>query len=313
MGDLRDTFASILETRTAADERIVAVVNDSVSSSRLAHFKQRFPKRVFNVGIAEQNQVAFAAGLAAEGLLPFACSATCFLSYRALEQIKNDVVHCRRNVTLVGNTSGVDYGPLGATHHSLGDISLLRALPGLHLLIPADHSELAAMVEAAIDQEGPFYLRLYRSSVPQEIPMLDAFRLGRVRIARRGSDCTVFATGSMVQQALGAAALLEDEGIEVQVVNVHTLSPFDLQGVAEAAAKAPFVVTVEEHAVQGALGGAVCEALAEYCPRPVIRLGFPSAHSVAGPAEAIREHYGLTAAGIAARIKLHLEGVITDG
>lgn len=287
----------------ARNPDIVTVVNDSISSSRLSEFQQLYPDRIFNVGIAEQNLVGFSAGLAAAGLKPWACSATSFLSYRATEQIRNDVIYSGHNVKLVGNTTGVDYGPLGATHHSLADVGLFRAFPDFHLIIPADHKETEEVVQALIDMEEPAYVRLYRGEMPCSLDMPGEFRPGKIRVVRNGTDCVVFAAGRMVHTALQAATLLESTDISIGVVNVNTLNPLDVVGIIAVAQNARCIVTIEEHAIQGALGGAICETLAENHPLPVLRLGFPNAFSVPGSPEAIRRHYGLTADQVAESIQ----------
>lgn len=307
MADVRDAFVNTILEAAENDSRVVAVSNDSIGSSKLGEFRRRFPERLFNVGIAEQNMVGFGAGLAAVGLIPFVCSATCFLSYRALEQIKNDVVYSRQNVKLVGNTSGVDYGALGATHHSIEDLGTLRALPGLSIVSPADHAETVEATRWLIEHDGPAYLRLYRAKVPEVLGMPGKFELGRVRPLREGSDCTIFAIGPMVHRALEAAAILAAKGIEAGVVNVSTLSPLDVEGVLEAAAKSRCAVAVEDHMVDGGLGSALCELFSEHAPRPVLRIGYRGGFAAVGPAEAVRAHHGLTPEGIAGRTAAFLE------
>ncbi|HLS90552.1 MAG TPA: transketolase C-terminal domain-containing protein [Limnochordia bacterium] len=302
MADVRDAFIKTLIDEAREDERIVTVVNDSVGSSKLRPFLSEFPDRVFNVGIAEQNMVGVGAGLAAAGLLPWVSSATCFLSYRALEQIKNDVVYPKHNVRLVGNTTGVDYGALGATHHALEDLGTLRALPGLTVVTPSDMEEAEAATRALMQHEGPAYLRLYRASVPEKLDAPGSFELGKVRVLRNGDDCTIFACGPMVVRALDAARMLEADGYSAGVVAVSTLAPLDVAGVLEASAGSRCVVTVEEHMTVGGLGSAICEILAEHDPKHVLRLGISGGFAVPGPAEAVREYYGLTAAGIRERV-----------
>ncbi|NLY30873.1 MAG: transketolase family protein [Firmicutes bacterium] len=307
MADIRATFAETLTAAAQRDSELVTVVNDSVGSSYLHGFQQRFPARLFNVGIAEQNLVGFAAGLAAAGLKPWVCSAACFLSWRATEQIRNDVIYSRHNVKLVANTSGVDYGPLGVTHYALADMGLYRAFPNFYVVIPADHEETEAAVQTLLSVEEPAYLRLYRGDVPHSLNMPGDFRLGKIRVLRKGRDCAVFASGRMVARVLEAADQLKKAGYSISVVNVSTLSPIDVSGVVEVAAETSCAVTVEEHAVQTALGSAVSEVLSEHNPMPVLRLGFPSAFSIAGPPEAIRAHYGLTVNQIRDSIRSFIE------
>lgn len=301
MPDVRDAYIGTLMAGAVTDPGVVAVANDSVGSSKLGPFIDRFPERFFNVGIAEQNLVGFSAGLAAGGLRPWVNSATCFLSFRALEQIKDDVVYSGRNVKLVGNTSGVDYGALGATHHALEDLGTLRALPGLRIVIPADMCEAREATRCFLADEAPGFLRLYRSEVPDDLAQPGRLDSGCVRPLRRGDAATIFACGGMVVRALDAARHLERSGVKVGVINVSTLAPLDVDGIIEAAAVSGRAVTVEEHMIQGGLGSAVCEALAEHAPMPVLRIGF-EAFAIPGPPEAIRERCGLTAAGIAERV-----------
>lgn len=302
MADVRDAFVKTLIDEARRDERIVTVVNDSVGSSKLRPFISEFPDRAFNVGIAEQNMVGVGAGLAAAGLMPWVSSATCFLSYRALEQIKNDVVYPAYNVKLVGNTTGVDYGALGATHHALEDLGTLRALPGLAVVTPSDMEEAAAATRALMRHQGPAYLRLYRASVPEKLDAPGGFELGKVRAVREGDDCTIYACGPMVVRALEAARALAADGYSVGVVAVSTLAPLDVAGVLSASSGRRCVVTVEEHMTVGGLGSAICETLGERDPKPVLRLGISGGFAVPGPAEAVREHYGLTAQGIQERV-----------
>ena len=306
MSDVRDVFVRELALAAENNERISAVVNDSLSSSRLAEFVARYPSKLFNVGIAEQNLVGFAAGLAAAGQQPWVCSATCFLSYRALEQIKNDIVYSAHNVKLVGNTTGLDYGALGATHHALEDLGVLRALPNFPIIIPADHKETKEAMQALLKLDGPAYLRLYRTKVPVDLGMPGTFEIGKARTLRTGSDCTIFTCGAMVVRALEAAQSLAKQGVEAGVVNVSTLSPLDVKGVVKAASGGRVAITVEEHSIHGGLGDAISSALSEHHPLKILRIG-TSEFSVGGPAEKLRERYGLTAEGIAQRTRDFLE------
>ncbi len=310
MADLRVTFTTTLLKRAETDPRLAVVVSDSVSSSKLGAFQKAFPSKIYNVGIAEQNLVGFASGLAAVGFIPWACAATCFLSYRSLEQIKNDVVYSYHPVRLVGNTSGVDYGPLGTTHHSLEDLGTLRSLADLTLFIPADHRELAEAMDYFFVSDTPAYLRLYRGDIPRDLSMPGSFQLGQVRVLREGNHCTVFANGRMVHYALQASDLLHSQGLSVGVVNVSCLNPLDEKTIAETAQHAPCVVTLEEHSVKGGLGGAICEVLSEYHPLPVKRIGFPKGHSIPGPPGDLLRHYGLTPEPVAEKIRAFAEPIL---
>ena len=295
--DCREAFAAALECLAAEDARIVAVVNDSVGSTRLGRFSRRFPKRLINVGIAEQNMVGIGAGLANGGKIPFVCAASCFLTGRALEQIKVDVAYSRANVKLCGMSSGLAYGQLGPTHHSIEDLAWTRVLSGLTVIVPADAAETAQAVRAVAAAEGPVFLRLSRLPVPHVHPAGFEFRIGRARLLRPGRDLTLIANGTMVCRALEAAAMLEREGVSARVLNMSTLQPLDRDAVLDAAATTQAIVTIEEHSVYGGLGGAVAEVTATSRPVPMRILGVP-AFAPTGTAEWLFEYFGLTAARI---------------
>lgn len=291
--DCRKAFARTLLELAEADARVVAVVNDSVGSSNLKEFRKKFPDRLINVGIAEQNMVGIGAGLANGGLMPFVCGASCFLTGRALEQVKVDLGYSRSNVKLCGMSSGVAYGELGPTHHSIEDMAWTRAIANMTVIVPADPAETSAALRAAAAHEGPVFLRLSRMPVPDIHPADYEFRIGRVGRLRDGSDVTLIANGVMVCRALEAAALLEKDGIEAGVLNMSTVRPLDTQAIAEAAMTGP-IVTVEEHTVVGGLGSAVAEAVVESHPVRMRRLGFPGEFAPTGSPEFLFEHFGLT-------------------
>lgn len=296
--DCRDAFAQTLERLAEHDERIVAVVNDSVGSTRLGGFSRRFPRRLVNVGIAEQNMVGIGAGLANGGKVPFVCGASCFLTGRALEQIKVDLAYSRANVKLCGMSSGLAYGQLGPTHHSIEDLAWTRAIAGLTVVAPADPAETAQAVEAAAQLDGPVFLRLSRMPVPEVHPAGYRFSLGRAATLREGGDLAIIANGTMVCRALEAARLLAADGISARVVNLSTLAPLDRETVLDAAETTGAIVTVEEHSVHGGLGGAVAECVVAERPVPMRTLGIPGVFAPTGTAEFLFEHFGLTPAGI---------------
>ena len=295
--DCRVAFAAALESLAEHDPRIVAVVNDSVGSTRLGVFSRRFPQRLVNVGIAEQNMVGIGAGLANGGKIPFVCAASCFLTGRALEQIKVDVAYSRANVKLCGMSSGLAYGQLGPTHHSIEDLAWTRAIAGLTVIVPADPSETDQAVRAIAACDGPAFLRLSRLPVPNVHPAAD-FQIGAARTLRPGSDVTLIANGIMVCRALEGAGLLEREGISARVINLSTLQPIDRDAVLEAAESTQAIVTVEEHSVHGGLGGAVAEVTATGRPVPMRILGIPGVFAPTGSAEWLFEYFGLTPRGI---------------
>jgi transketolase len=297
MFDCRIAFADTLVDLAAHDGRIVAVCNDSVGSSNLKAFKERFPDRLINVGIAEQNLVGISAGLASAGKIPFTCGASCFLTGRALEQIKADLAYSGHNVKLCGISSGMAYGELGPTHHSIEDLAWTRAIANMTVIVPADPVETAAAVRAAAAFDGPVFLRLSRLPVPVVCGETPAFEIGRSTVLRDGSDVTLIAAGVTVARALDAAHLLEHEGVSAAVLNLSTIRPIDRDRVVEAARRGP-IVTVEEHTVHGGLGSAVAEVVVESHPTRMRLLGVPGVFAPTGSPGFLLTHFGLDAAGI---------------
>lgn len=296
--DCRNIWVQTLEQLAEADPRIVAVVNDSVGSSKLNSFQKKFPDRLVNVGIAEQVMVGVSAGLANGGRIPFVSAASCFLTGRALEQVKADIAYANYNVKLVGQSSGIAYGELGATHHSIEDFAWLRPLTNLTVIAPADAWETAEAVKWAALHDGPVYLRLSRMPVPDlDIPNR-TFRPGKAEVVRQGSDLTIIACGTTVHLAAQAADRLAEAGINARVLNFSTINPLDEAALHEAAATGA-IVTVEEASVRGGLGGAVAEFTAAHRPAPVERVGFPG-FLPTGPVEWLFKEYGLSPEGIAA-------------
>jgi transketolase len=296
--DCRDAFVRALEELAVRDPRIVALTNDSVGSTKLARFRQRFPQRFINIGIAEQNMVGIGAGLANGGKIPFICGASCFLTARALEQIKVDLAYSQANVKLCSTTSGLAYGGLGPTHHSIEDLAWTRVIPNLTVIVPADPIETDQAVRAAAALDGPVFLRISRMPVPQVHAADYQFRVGRAACLKNGSDVTLIANGIMVSRALEAAALLAEQGIAARVLNMATVRPIHRDAILEAAAQTAAIVTVEEHSVVGGLGGAVAEVVATSAPVHMRILGVPGVFAPTGSAQWLLEHFGLTAAGI---------------
>jgi transketolase len=299
--DCRDAFAATLEAMAAEDGRIAAVVNDSVNSTKLKGFRAKFPARFVNVGIAEQNMVGVGAGLANGGMVPFVCSASCFLTARAMEQVKVDLGYARNNVKLCGMSSGMAYGELGPTHHSIEDLAWTRVIPNLTVIVPADPVETRAALLWARDHEGPVFLRLSRLPVPILFDENYTFQPGQWTEMRAGVDVTIIANGILVARALDAAHALAQRAISARVLNASSMSPFDRDAVLRAARETRGIVSVEEASIYGGLGGAVAEILAESRSQhaPLKRLGVPGVFAPTGSAEFLLEHFGLTAAGIA--------------
>lgn len=295
--DCREAFADVLVALAETDPRIVVVVNDSVSSSNLRGFRSRFPDRLVNLGIAEQNMVGVGAGLAGAGKIPFVCGASCFLTARALEQVKVDLAYSRRRVILCGMSGGVAYGELGPTHHSIEDVAWMRAIAGMTVVVPADPLETAQAVRTAVDSDGPVFLRISRMRVPTVHPANYRFHRGRGAWLRRGRDVTLIANGVMVSRALHAATLLEADGVDASVLNLATVRPIDAEAIEEAASRGP-IVTAEEHSCFGGLGSAVAEVVVVRHPTRMRILGFPGVFAPTGSAGFLLEHFGLTAQGI---------------
>jgi transketolase len=268
-----------------------------VGSSNLKEFKKRFPDRLVNVGIAEQNMVGVGAGLANGGLIPFVCAASCFLTGRALEQVKVDLGYSRSNVKLCGMSSGVAYGELGPTHHSIEDLAWTRAIANMTVIVPADSIETTSALRAAAAYDGPVFLRLSRMPVPDVHAADYEFEIGRAVRLRAGSDVTLIANGTMVCRALEAALLLESDGIRAGVVNMSTVRPLDRQIIEEAAIAGP-IVTIEEHTTVGGLGGAVAEVVVQTHPVRMRIMGFPGEFAPTGSPAFLFEHFGLTPQGI---------------
>ncbi|NTF34387.1 transketolase family protein [Rhizobium skierniewicense] len=297
--DCRDAFAETLEKLAAKDDTVVAVCNDSVGSSKLGGFKSKFPERLINVGIAEQNMIGVGAGLANGGRLPFVCAASCFLTGRALEQIKADIAYSNANVKLVGISSGMAYGDLGPTHHSIEDFAWTRVLPNLPVIAPCDRIETAAAIEWAASYAGPCFLRLSRVGVPDLLPEGHVFELGRANLLRDGSDVTLIANGTLTHRMMKAADILAMRGIEARVLNMATVRPIDEDAIIAAAKETGAIVTAEEHSIYGGLGSAIAEVVVDHAPVPMKRLGVPGIFAPTGSAEFLLDEFGMAPAAIA--------------
>lgn len=296
-----DVFAETLLALAREDRDVLAVTSDSRGSSRLTGYAQAVPEQIVEVGIAEQNVVGIAAGLASAGKKVYAVSPACFLTARAFEQIKNDVCYSDHPVKLVGISAGVSYGALGATHHSLHDYAALRAVNNITIVAPADNLETREAIRAAYAAEHPVYIRLGKAAMPDVHPESEPFVLGRAALIRDGRDLTYIACGETVPVALAAAEALEAEGITSRVLSMHTIKPLDEAAVLAAARETGTVITVEEHSVYGGLGEACAAVLmrAGACVSFEI-VGFPDEYMVSGSQNEIFRHYGMTAEGLSA-------------
>ena len=301
--DCRKAFAAALIELAERDERVVAVCNDSVGSSNLTAFRERFPDRLINVGIAEQNMVGVAAGLASTGKTPFVCAASCFLTGRATEQVKVDAGYARNNVKLCGMAPGMAYGELGPTHHSIEDIAWTRAIAHLTVVTPADPAETAAMTRLIHQTEGPVLMRVARMGVPHVHSEHQRFEIGKAIRLREGSDITIIAMGTLVSRALEAAEILAGEGVSARVVNMATVKPIDIEEIVAAASETGGIVTAEEHTVFGGLGSAVAEIVVTRRPVPMRMVAVPGVFAPTGSAEFLHDHFGLNATGIIAAVR----------
>jgi transketolase len=301
--DCRDAFVSTLEDLGEANSDIVAVCNDSVGSTKLGGFKSKFPERLINVGIAEQTMVGVGAGLANGGKIPFVCGASPFLTGRALEQIKADVAYSETNVKLVGVSSGMAYGELGATHHSIEDFAWIRALPNIPVIAPADRIETASAIAWAAAHKGPCFLRLSRVGVPDVFPVDHEFQVGKANRLCDGNDVTIIANGVLTHRALVAANRLGVEGVSCRVVNMSCVRPVDLDEILAAAEQTGAILTCEEHTIFGGLGSAVAEAVVDHHPVPMKRLGVPGIFAPTGSANFLLDEFGMAPEAIAESAK----------
>ena len=301
--DCRQAFAETLIELARQDERVVAVCNDSVGSSNLSGFQKEFPDRLINVGIAEQDLVGVGAGLANGGMIPFVSAAAPFLTGRALEQIKADVAYSDTRVVLCGQSPGMAYGQLGPTHHSIEDLSWLRAIAGLPVVVPADPAQTRDAVRWAAAREGASYLRIGRFKVPATTPEGAAFETGKAVQLTDGDDVAVLAVGTLVPRAVDAARRLKAEGVGVRVLNMTFVHPLDTDAILAAARQVRGIVTAEEATVSGGLGAGVASLLAQERPTPMRILGVPGVFAPTGDAAFLLEHFGLTVEGIAAAVR----------
>jgi transketolase len=299
----RDAYGQALLRLGEADRRIVALDADLPSSTRTEYFGRKFPERFFNVGIAEQNLYSVAAGMAACGKIPFASTFAVFATERALNQIKQCIAYPALNVKIVTSHSGFTASGDGASHQSLIDIAVMRSLPNMTVIVPADAVQTEKAIAAAAAHEGPIYIRLGKTEVPIVFERDTEFRIGESIRIRQGSDVTVLVTGILLDRAMEAAVLAEREGIEAELINIHTIKPVDAAAIVGSAGKTGTVVTVEEHSVIGGLGGVTAELLSEHHPVPLIRVGVGDAFGESGGIEELYRKHGLTAKQILESIR----------
>jgi transketolase len=299
----RDAYGEALAELGAVNENIVVLEADLSKSTKTSDFKKVYPERFFNMGIAEQNMIGTAAGFAAAGKTPFASTFAVFAAGRAYDQIRNSIAYPNLNVKIAATHAGLTVGEDGGSHQMLEDIALMRALPNMTVIVPADGIETKQVIKAAAELEGPVYIRLGHPKVPVLLGDDYKFEVGKGVVLKEGTDVTLIGTGIMVSKAMEAAELLAAEGISAAVVNISTIKPLDAELIIAQAQKTGAVVTCEEHTICGGLGSAVAEVLVENCPVPMARVGVEDKFGESGLPDELLEKYGLSASNIAAKAK----------
>jgi transketolase len=296
-----EVFSETLQRLAATDRNVIAVTSDSRGSGKLVPFGKKFPGQMVEVGIAEQNLVGVSAGLASCGKKVYAVSPACFLTARALEQIKNDVAYSDNPVNVIGISAGVSYGALGSTHHSLHDYAALRAINNIIVVAPADNFETEQAIELASKTDHPIYLRFGKKPMPSLKQVNDdVFAFGKGRIITEGNDIAIIATGETVYPSLQAAEKLKGQGINATVISMHTIKPLDTELLSTVAGKCRAIITVEEHSIYGGLGEACASFLLQHgIAKPFKIIGIPDEYTVTGSQQDIFNHYGINENGIA--------------
>ena len=303
----RESYGRTLAELGKEHEDFLVLDADLAGSTKTAVFRKAFPERHINCGIAEQNMIGVAAGIAATGRVAFASSFAMFAAGRAYEQIRNSVGYPQLNVKIAATHGGISVGEDGATHQCNEDFALMRTIPGMVVMVPSDDVEAEAMVRAAYAHKGPVYMRFSRLATPVfNNPETYKFEIGKAITMREGQDVAIIAAGLPVASAMEAAEKLAAEGIEARVIDMHTIKPLDEAAVLRAAKEIGKIVTVEEHSVIGGLGSAVAEVLAEQCPAKLKRVGVYDRYTESGPAEALIHHYGLDGEGVYSAVKAFL-------
>ena len=299
----RDGYGSALVELGAENPNIVALDADLAGSTKSGMFKKAYPDRFFNCGIAEGNMMSIAAGLAAAGMIPFASSFAMFAVGRAYEQIRNSIGYPHLNVKICASHAGISVGEDGASHQCLEDIELMRGIPGMVVMCPADYIEAKACVRAAAEHDGPVYIRFGRSPVPIVFPEDYKFEIGKGNVLREGKDVSILTNGLCVASSLEAAEMLAKDGIDAEVINICTVKPLDEELVVKTAVKTGKVVTVEEHSIIGGLGSAVAECLSEKCPTRMYRIGVRDVFGESGPAGELLHKDMLDGEGVYKQVK----------
>lgn len=300
----RESYGEALRDLAEQYENLVVLDADLAAATKTGVFKKAYPERFFDCGIAEANMMGVAAGLASCGKIPFASTFAMFAAGRAYEIVRNSIGYPHLNVKIGATHAGISVGEDGATHQCNEDIALMRTIPGMTIINPCDDVEARAAVKAALDFDGPVYMRFGRLAVPviNDIETYK-FEMGKGVVMKEGSDVTIIATGLMVNEAMEAAKSLENDGISVRVVNIHTIKPLDKELICKCAKETGLIITAEEHSVIGGLGSAVAEAVTECCPVPVVKIGVNDEYGHSGPAADLLKEFGLCAENIAVKTK----------
>ncbi len=307
MKSTRDGFGDALLELGKQNENVVVLTADLTESVRAGAFKEMFPRRFFSFGVSEQDMISAAAGFALEGKIPFACTFGVFASGRPWDQIRISVAYMNLNVNIVGTHAGITVGPDGATHQALEEITLMRVLPNMTVIVPADYYEAKKAAQVAASYPGPVYLRLTRNSVPFITNEEDEYQIGKANVLKDGWDLTIIACGQMVHICLKAADILEQENISARVINLHTVKPLDRNEIIKAASETKAILTVEEHQVFGGMGSAVAELVCENYPVPMKLMGIRDRFGRSGEADVLLEAFGLTSENVVKEAKILLE------
>ena len=296
----RKVICDVLMEHAKEDKEIMVLCSDSRGSASLAPFFEAFPDQSVEVGIAEQDLVGIAAGLAKAGMKPYAASPASFITTRSYEQCKVDCAYSDTNVKLIGISGGVSYGALGMSHHSAQDIAAMSAIPNMRVYLPSDRHQTRKLVEALLQDEKPAYIRTGRNPVEDVYTENDCpFEMDKATVLKEGNDVLIVATGEMVRPALDAANLLEQEGIGATVLDMYCVKPLDKEAVIRYAQQAKVVLTVEEHSPFGGLGSMVSQVVGEHCPRKVKNIALPDSHVITGTSKEVFDYYGMNGEGIA--------------
>ena len=299
----RDAYGDALVSLGKKRNDVVVLDADLSGSTKTAKFAKVFPDRFYNIGIAEQDMMGTAAGLAIAGKLPFVSTFAVFATGRAWEQVRQSICYPNLSVKIVASHSGITVGEDGGSHQSVEDIAVMRVIPHMTVIVPADGPETLQAIEAAAEHKGPCYVRVGRNKVPTLFGQDYLFKIGKAHVFNEGRDAMIIATGIMVAESLKARDLLKTEGIDAGVINMSTIKPLDAEAVITAAKRCGAIVTAEEHSIIGGLGGAVAEVLAESAPVPLVRVGIRDAFGTSGDSERLLKHYGISADNIAASVR----------